>query len=70
MAVRLPLGSSKKSLLHEYIEPYSYCGIAPRNTPQTSIKWNITRIEVLEDGTTIVGTAIGAWSNKENLIYN
>jgi len=70
MAVRLPLASSGKELLHEFIEPYSYCGIAGKNTPTSSNFWNINRIEVLENGTTIVETAVGAWDNKENLIYN
>jgi hypothetical protein len=69
MAVRLPLASVKKTFLHEFIDPYSYCGVASKNTSESSAVWKITRVEVLEDGNTIVGTAVGAWDNKENLIY-
>jgi hypothetical protein len=74
MAFRLPIlavgGGLDEDFKHDFDEPYSYCGVAPTGTAESSPVWTITRIEVLLDGTTIVKSAVGAWDDKENLIYN
>ena len=54
---------------HEWISPYSYCGVAPKGTGTNSSVWVITRIEVNLDGTTTEGTATGAWDDRTTLIY-
>lgn len=70
MAFNLPIIVDEQTeKKHEFIEPYSYCGIALPNTPETSPTWEITRIEVFLDGTTDVKTATGAWTNRTTLIY-
>lgn len=54
---------------HDFSDPYSYCGYAIIGTSEDSSSWNITRIEVLEDGTTVLKTATGAWTERLILIY-
>jgi hypothetical protein len=51
-------------------EPYHYYGTAPTGTAESSTGWTITRITTDADGSVTAETsALGAWSNKENLTY-
>lgn len=47
-----------------------YLGSADSGTLVTDSTWNITRIEILNDGTSINATSIGAWNDRYVLIYN
>jgi hypothetical protein len=67
--IKVAAGAGGNEYRHEWDEPYSYCGLAPSGTIESSPTWTITRIEVFADGTTDVKTAIGAWTNKTSLIY-
>jgi hypothetical protein len=68
LTIEVPSGGGDE-YRHEWDDPYSYCGVAPNGTSESSSTWTITRIEVFVDGTTEVKTTTGNWDNKENLIY-
>lgn len=56
---------------HEYVAPYSYCGTAPYGSAQSSAVWEITRIEILGDGSTVVTKATDvAWDDRLTAIYS
>ena len=55
---------------HEYVTPYSYCGTAPWLSAESEAVWEITRIEVLDDGSTVVTRASGvAWDDRLTETY-
>ena len=54
---------------HDLQPPYSYMGTAPLGTLTSSPVWVISRITINLDGSTIVQTATGAWTNRYSLIY-
>ena len=54
---------------HDFQSPYDYCGIAPAGTLESTPNWTITRLTVALNGTTTTGQAIGAWTNRTELIY-
>lgn len=54
---------------HDLQPPYSYMGTAPLGTLTSSPVWVISRITINTDGSTIVQTATGAWTNRYSLIY-
>jgi hypothetical protein len=52
-------------------DPYHYYGTAPTGTAESSTGWDITRITTNASGDVTAETsALGAWSNKENLSYS
>jgi hypothetical protein len=53
----------------DYQQPYLYCGEAPQGTSESTSIWNIDRITINLDGTTLTETATGAWTNRYSLIY-
>ena len=56
---------------HEWVSPYSYCGVAPNGTLDSASTWEIKRIEVLLDGTTSIMSASSvAWDNRLTVIYS
>lgn len=54
---------------HDLQPPYSYMGTAPLGTLTSSPVWVISRITINTDGSTLVQTATGAWTNRYSLIY-
>ena len=56
---------------HEWVSPYSYCGVAPNGTLDSASTWEIKRVEVLLDGTTSIMSAPSvAWDNRLTVIYS
>ena len=56
---------------HEWVSPYSYCGVAPNGTLDSASTWEIKRVEVLSDGTTnIMSASSVAWDNRLTVIYS
>ena len=56
---------------HEWISPYSYCGVAPNGTLDSASTWEIKRVEVLLDGTTnIMSASLVSWDNRLTVIYS
>jgi hypothetical protein len=66
LTIEVPSGDEYR---HEWDEPYSYCGLAPNGTSESSPTWTITRLEVFENGTTDVKTSTGEWDNRTTLTY-
>jgi hypothetical protein len=64
-------GSTSYDKKYDYVSPYSYCGVGPKNSLETDSVWKITRIEILQDGTNIVIVKENVkWSERYILIYN
>jgi hypothetical protein len=63
-------GSQGYEVRHVYINPYSYTGTAVDGTSESASNWTITRLEILNAGTTTKTSAIGQWSNKTSLSYS
>ena len=56
---------------HEWVSPYSYCGVAPNGTLDSASTWEIKRIEVLLDGTTSIMSASSvSWNDRLTVIYS
>lgn len=56
---------------HEWVSPYSYCGVAPNGTLDSASTWEIKRVEVLSNGTTNIMSATSvAWDNRLTVIYS
>lgn len=56
---------------HEWVSPYSYCGVAPNGTLDSASTWEIKRIEVLLDGSTDIKSAsLVKWDDRLIVIYN
>jgi hypothetical protein len=55
---------------HDFESPYDYCGVAPAGTLESIPNWTITRLTINPNGTTITQTAVGAWTNRTELIYS
>jgi hypothetical protein len=69
---KIPAGPPTLTLekRHAWLDPFSYCGTAANGTGETATTWAIDRIEVNSNGIVISNkSAVGAWSNKENLTY-
>lgn len=57
--------------LQDFVEPYSYCGLAPTGSTEGESVWTITRIEVFMDGTISITTATNvAWVDRYTTVYN
>ena len=57
-------------VLHDFVTPYSYIGKALADTSISVNAWNIKRIEILEDGSTVVTTATNVnWTNRYTHTY-
>ena len=55
---------------HEWVSPYSYCGVAPDGTLDSASTWEIKRIEVLLDGTTnIMSASLVSWNDRLTVTY-
>jgi hypothetical protein len=56
---------------HDYVAPYSYCGTAPNSSfTEADPVWEITRIQILDSGNTIVTKATNvAWVNRSTSTY-
>lgn len=55
---------------HDYVEPYSYCGITSRGNTDASETWTIYRIETSENGTVTTTTATDvAWNDRLTATY-
>jgi hypothetical protein len=63
-------GGSSKLVRHDWVPPYDYMATAPSGTSESSSGWNITRIEVLPDGSTVVNTASDSWDNRLTAVYS
>lgn len=63
------ISSGATTVKSDWQSPYNYIGTAPAGTPESAPIWNITRITVNLDGSTIVQTSFGAWTNRYSLIY-
>lgn len=58
-------------VLHDFVTPYSYIGKALADTSISVNAWNIKRIEILEDGSTVVTTATNVnWTNRYTHTYS
>jgi hypothetical protein len=56
---------------HEYVAPYSYCGTAAFGSLENDDVWEITRIEVLGDGSTDVTKAFNVrWDERLIIGYS
>ena len=55
---------------HDFQSPYDYCGVAPDGTAESAPNWTITRLTVFLNGSVVTGTAVGAWTNRTELIYD
>jgi hypothetical protein len=53
----------------DFQSPYSYIGVAISGSDVSSPVWNISRIEVNNDGSETTLHATGAWTNRTTLIY-
>lgn len=63
-------GSTPGERRNDWQAPYSYCGMAPAGSAESSPVWTIDRIEVFTDGTVNVKSATGvAWTNRYIVIY-
>ena len=61
-------GSNEKR--HDWVSPYSYCGIAPNGTLDSASTWEIKRVEVLLDGTTNIMSATSvSWNDRLTVTY-
>lgn len=74
----MPLGISfggdnrdpSEELRHDWVSPYSYCGVAPLGVSELDNSWTIHRIEVIQDGTVIVLSATNvSWNDRYTVIY-
>lgn len=55
---------------HDYVEPYSYCGITDRGNADGDALWTIYRVETGEDGTITTTTATSvAWTDRLTATY-
>ena len=55
---------------HDWVSPYSYCGKAPTGALTSSPVWEIYRIQVNNDGSTITLSANNvAWDNRYIVPY-
>lgn len=55
---------------HEWVSPYSYCGVAPNGTLDSASTWEIKRVEVLLNGTTNIMSASSVkWDDRLTVIY-
>jgi hypothetical protein len=55
---------------HQYVSPYSYCGTAPFGSLESATVWEISRIQVLGSGSTVVTRAANvAWTNRLTATY-
>jgi hypothetical protein len=63
-------GTAVKEKRHAWLSPYSYCGVAPSGSLETTNTWKITRITVAADGSTTTATASNvAWTNRLTVTY-
>lgn len=57
-------------LRHDFVSPYSYCGRAVIGSLDDQPLWHITRIQVLDDGSTVNGVANDVkWTDRYTVIY-
>jgi hypothetical protein len=55
---------------HDYVDPYSYCGVAPSGSLESANVWDITRIEIFISGTVDQKSATNvAWDDRYIVIY-
>jgi hypothetical protein len=55
---------------HDYVDPYSYCGVALEGSLTSANVWTITRITISSDGTVTTATATNvAWDNRYTVPY-
>ena len=55
---------------HEWVSPYSYCGVAPNGTLDSASTWEIKRVEVFLDGTTnIMSASLVSWNDRLTVTY-
>ena len=55
---------------HEWVSPYSYCGVAPDGTLDSASTWEIKRVEVFLDGTTnIMSASLVSWNDRLTATY-
>jgi len=56
--------------LHDFVAPYSYCGTAYLGTPTSTPTWTIYRIQVANDGSITIESAVNVeWDNRYTAIY-
>lgn len=56
--------------LHDWVAPYSYCGVAILGTPESAAGWKITRIEVFLNGSTETKQANNVrWTERQTINY-
>lgn len=55
---------------HDWVAPYSYCGLAPVGTLTSLPKWTITRITVANDGSVTTSTLTSVkWDDRYILVF-
>lgn len=55
---------------HDYVDPYSYCGVAISGSLTSANVWTITRIDIDNSGTVATAQAINvAWDNRYTVPY-
>jgi hypothetical protein len=67
----VPLGEGGSTIARaDWDDPYHYYGTAPTGTAENATEWTIYKISTNASGDVTAETsALGAWSNKENLTY-
>lgn len=68
-AVKTYVDGIANVLRHSFTSPYDYIGLAPTGTAESSPVWNITRLTINLDGSSLSETAVGAWTNRASLTY-
>ena len=58
--------------LHDFVSPYSYCGIAPEGTLTSVAEWDVTRIELSAEGAVIATLSASpiAWDDRLTAVYS
>ena len=65
-----PVSGGGGEYQHDWVSPYSYCGKAPTGALTSSPVWEIYRIQVNNDGSTITLSANNvAWGNRYIVPY-
>ena len=66
-----PPPALEKELRHEFVSPYSYVGKADAGSVDSDATWTISRIEILDDGGTVVTSATNVnWTNRYTHTYS
>jgi hypothetical protein len=65
----MPAGPINFERRSDFQTPYVYCGEAPVGASESTPVWEISRITINIDGTTLTESAVGSWTNRYSLTY-